>query len=188
MHGGGALLRSLCALACVCVISTAAIGARVAEVTAVAGTAGVKRRHRGAALAESCPDQRGGWRGHAGHGSARARAATGGQSARNSSSITFRHQTSQVRLTTAISVARVRLTHVRVSASLGPRTRVLRAGSPRQGGSQKAPGCRERRRSRRRTRDRGRGEGSCARDGAGGDEKGGLDHRLGGLSEAARGA
>ena len=60
MHGGGALLRSLCALACVCVISTAAIGARVAEVTAVAGTAGVKRRHRGAALAESCPDQRGG--------------------------------------------------------------------------------------------------------------------------------
>ena len=121
-------------------------------------------------------------------GSARARAATGGQSARNSSSITFRHQTSQVRLTTAISVARVRLTRVRVPASLGPRTRVLRAGSPRQGGSQKAPGCRERRRSRRRTRDRGRGEGSCARDGAGGDEKGGLDHRLGGLSEAARGA
>ena len=59
-HGGGALLGSLCALACVCVISTAAIGARVAEVTAVAGTAGVKRRHRGAALAESCPDQRGG--------------------------------------------------------------------------------------------------------------------------------
>ncbi len=65
---------------------------------------------------------------------------------------------------------------------------MLCAVGPRQGVSQKAAGCRGRRGSRRHTRDRGRGEGSGARDGAGGDEQGGLDHRLGGLSEAARGA